>query len=134
MAENMCDEKDQLEKHKKDAVDKYLDQVKLLTALATTLLLSPSVVLAIRKSEKEVSKLIFEDNPILGYLFLATNIFFVMCIFLTYFVYSSVVGAVDEGVYDVYRPATKYFSISQLICTFCGCITLLFFFFYLARV
>ena len=75
---------------KKFAVDKYLDQVKILTALATALLISPNIVLMLRKSGIQNSQVLQVLEQSKKFLFIA-NISFLISIIMTYFVYSSVV-------------------------------------------
>lgn len=113
---------------KKFAIEKYLDQVKILTALATALLISPNAFLIIRKADAEALQ-VFESAKI----FLSVaNILFLLSIIMTYFIYSSIVGNVNEGIYDVYRPATRIFSLIQLLGIVVGCVALLIFFFMIA--
>lgn len=112
---------------KKLAVEKYLDQVKILTALATALLVSPNLVLILRNNNSQsiTALAMFEEAKI--YLLIA-NVSFLVAIGMTYFIYSSVVGFINDGIYDVYRPATRVFSIIQLLGIIVGCITLVIFF------
>lgn len=113
---------------KKFAIEKYLDQVKILTALATALLISPNAFLVIRKANSGVL-LVFESAK---KFLLAANISFIIAVVMTYFIYSSIVGNINKGIYDVYRPATRIFSLIQLIGIIVGCVSLLFFFFKIA--
>jgi len=110
---------------RKFAVEKYLEQVKILTALATALLISPNVFLLIRQVNSQTAQIL--ENAV-KFLLIA-NIAFIVSIILTYFIYSSVVGKVNAGIYDVDRPATRVFSLLQLAGIIVGCVSLLIFFF-----
>ena len=112
---------------KKFAVEKYLDQVKILTALATALLISPNIVLMLRKagSQNDQALQVFEHAK---RLLLAANVSFLVAIVMTYFIYSSVVGCTNEGIYNVYRPSTRIFSLIQLLGIVVGCVALTAFF------
>lgn len=107
----------------KDAVDKYLEQIRLVTALASALFISPSLVqVGIRLTTNAVIST--TDK----WLLITSNILFLVAILLTYFVYSSVVGNVQAGIYAINRPATKWFSIAQFAALMFGCIALVIFF------
>ena len=99
--------------HKKYAVEKYLEQVKVLTALATTLLLSPNLIVALKKPTESGALAILELKPQLKGVLLTANIAFLVSILLTYLIYSSIVGSAHAGEYNVDRPATRLFSLLQ---------------------
>lgn len=112
---------------KKFAVEKYLDQVKILTALATTLLISPNLFLMLREAIAENSQVMGVWKQAKTFLITA-NISFLVSIIMTYLIYSSVVGSVDEGEYEIYRPLTRIFSLIQFAGIVVGCAALLVFF------
>jgi hypothetical protein len=107
--------------YKQLAVEKYLEQVKILTALATTLLLTPNILLTIL--EKEVVRdrldLLFQNWRLVLVL---TNISFLLVILMTYFIYSSVVGSLYYNSLDIYRKATRVFSLLQFVFMVIGCV------------
>jgi hypothetical protein len=100
-------------------VEKYLEQVKVLTALSTTLLLTPNILLNIMEKESIRTRLSASLPDWKVYL-VGTNIVLLIAILLTYFIYSSVIGSVNSGSYDIFRPATRAFSITQFICLIFG--------------
>ena len=113
-----------MDEYKKLAVEKYLEQVKILTALATTLLLTPNVLLTLG-AEAEIRQTLTSQLPQWKNVLVVTNIAFMLVILATYFIYSSVVGSADDGKLDVYRTATRVFSIAQFILLIIGCTGLL---------
>lgn len=113
-----------MDEYKKFAVEKYLEQVKILTALATTLLLTPNVLLTLSK-EASVREDLADALPRWKEVLVGTNVAFILVILATYFIYSSVVGSADTGELNVYRPATRVLSIAQLVLTIVGCVGLL---------
>lgn len=115
------------EDQKKFAVEKYLDQVKILTALATTLLISPNLIVVLHKPGTPTLE-VLEAYPVIKMLLFFTNISFLVAIIMTYFIYSSIVGSAYDGQYDVHRPATRVFSAVQLLAVVFGCVMLVMFF------
>jgi p-aminobenzoyl-glutamate transporter AbgT len=110
--------------HEKLTIATYLEQVKIVTALATTLLITPTVILTML-TEQSVLDRIQAHLPPWRDLLLATNIAFLLCILCTYFIYSSVVGQTKEGKHDIYRTATRAFSITQFVLLLLGATGLL---------
>ena len=106
----------------KFVVDRYLDQVKILTALATTLLISPNLILSLHEKSNN------SNDQIMMWL-MSANISFIITILLTYFIYSSIVGNLVKGSYDIYRPATRAFSLAQFFTLIWGSISLLILFY-----
>jgi hypothetical protein len=107
----------------KQTIDKYLDQVKVLTALATTFLITPNLLLTILGNEKIKQGL---DSSLSSWRLILslTNIAFVLAILSTYFIYSSIVGMLAESEANIYRPATRFFSLLQFLFLILGCIGL----------
>lgn len=100
--------------YKKDAVEKYLDQVKILTALATALLITPSLVEFATKKQL---------TPLEVWLLIVADGLFLAAIVLTYFVYSPIVGGMIHKQYDI--RSAQGCSIAQFVCLCVGCILLL---------
>jgi branched-subunit amino acid transport protein len=111
--------------HEKLTIGTYLEQVKIITALATTLLITPTVILTLL-TEPSVLDRIQAHLPSWRDLLMATNIAFLLCILCTYFIYSSVVGQANEGKLDIYRTATRVSSIAQFALLLIGATGLLF--------
>jgi len=105
------------------AVDRYLDQIKVLSALATALLLAPAAIQVISDKMKAVQSAgvgILTTKLIALY----ANIAFLLVIVLSYMIYSTLVGEINRGTFNVYRVATRIFSIAQLILLAVGLIFL----------
>ncbi len=99
--------------NKKRAVDRYLDQIKILSALATALLLAPSILQVVSQRSGEASH---AGGGLLSTrgLALCANISFLLVILLSYLIYSSLVGEIHRGTYNIYRSATRVLSLAQL--------------------
>jgi uncharacterized membrane protein len=114
------------------ATEKYLDQVKLLTTLATALLVSPSVLLAVVRFSTEAPSLVADIARASTYLMISSGSF-VLVVIATYFIYSSIVGSLLKNKVDLYRPATRWFSLGQLLFVVVGCVFLVLFILQLLR-
>jgi len=111
-------------------VEQYLDQVKVITALATTLLITPNLFMTLLE-KADVRAQIEATVPAWKTLLLITNIMFLLSILSTYFIYSSIVGSLLNNDTDViYRTFTRVMSILQFIFLVLGCVGLLFIFNY----
>jgi hypothetical protein len=111
-------------------VERYLDQVKVIAALATTLLITPNLFLTLLE-KADIRAQIEAAIPAWRLLLLFTDIMFLLSILSTYFIYSSIVGSLlgnETNVID--RPFTRAVSILQFIFLVLGCIGLLFIFNY----
>ncbi len=108
---------------RKFAVEKYLDQVKILTALATTLLLTPNVLLTLAAAD-DTRRALDSAFPTWRTVLLHTNVSFLVTIGMTYFIYSSIVGRAEKGQFDVNRPLTRIFSLLQFGALCYGCVGL----------
>jgi len=119
-----------MENNDKFIVERYLDQVKILTALATTLLITPNLYLSLLE-KSVITNHIAAVFPGWKILLLITNVMFLLAILSTYFIYSSVVGSLAEKAADIiYRPFTRIISILQFVFLTAGCIGLLLIFNY----
>lgn len=108
------------------AVEKYLEQVRLLTTLASALLVSPAILVAILRFAGEVPAVAADLQQASVYLFLSSG-FLVLVIITTYLIYSSVVGRLVSGEVDLYRPATRVFSLLQILFLIAGVVFLVLF-------
>jgi hypothetical protein len=105
------------------AVDRYLDQIKILSALATALLLAPAAIQVIsdRLKAAQTNGVGMLNTKSLA---LAANVAFLLVIILSYVIYSTLVGEINRGTFNVYRTATRIFSLAQLILLAIGLILL----------
>jgi hypothetical protein len=108
------------------ATEKYLDQVRLLTALASALLISPAILLVLLRFSAEFPNLVHEMARATAYLLLSSGSF-VGVVVANYFIYSSIVGRLLDDQIDIYRPATRFFSIAQILLLVNGCVFLVLF-------
>lgn len=97
------------EKYKKEAVKIYLEQIKVLTALASALFITPgfAIVLLSLGAGKELSVL---SKTLASVTVSISSLLFLTAIFLTYFIYSSIVGRINAGEYSIERDLTVTFS------------------------
>ena len=116
---------EKLIEHKKEAVKLYLEQVKILTAIATALFISPGFVIAFLNFETEANHSFQSSN--LALIAGISSSMFLVAILLTYFIYSSLVGRINVGEYNLERKATMRLSIAQFICVIIGCVLYLIF-------
>ena len=94
---------------RKEACRTYLEQTKLLTALASAFLLAPAALLGFLRPATG------EPASSGEWLLVAAGEFFlVSSIVLGYVVAGSLAGSQHDGNYDVYRPATRVASLAQL--------------------
>lgn len=107
----------------KAAVETYLEQVKIVTALATTLLLTPNVLLTLEQ-QATARQSLAANLPAWETWLIAANVAFLSAVILTYFIYATVVGDMDDNKFDVYRPATRWLSLAQLVALLVGCVAL----------
>jgi len=111
---------EKIERFKLHAVDKYLEQVKILTTLASALLLSPGFVLALLRIREDIGlsdKQLLHATIAVG----GSSAAFLLTIFFTYFIYSSIAGDLNEGECNIYREETQRFSIMQFVAVLIGC-------------
>ena len=98
--------------NKKEACKSYLEQTKLLTTLASAFIIAPVAFFKDLQSAN-LGGLIFMES-----LFVAS----VLC---GYLVFGTISGTQNKGEYNVYRPATRLFSILQLAFYVIGLIVLI---------
>jgi len=81
---------------RKLAVDRYLDQVKILSALATALLLAPAAIQVISQQAiaLSVSTDAYASTRLIA---LCANVAFLLVIVVSYLIQSSLVGEINRG-------------------------------------
>jgi hypothetical protein len=93
---------------KKEACKTYLEQIKLLVTLSSAFLFAPAGLIAILK-----------DKPVAGLThaqfawFVVAEIFFIVSVLAGYVAVGGLAGSQDEGDFDVFRPAIRFFSLVQ---------------------
>ncbi|SRR5216683_1323901 len=94
---------------KKEACKTYMEQTKLLVTLASAFLFAPPGLVAIVKDRGEAGI----TGPDLGW-FIAAETLFVLSVLAGYVVLGSLAGSQDSGKFDVFRPATRNASLTQI--------------------
>lgn len=105
----MCENKQNLE-NKKEACKTYIEQTKLLVALASVFLMAPAAFFSLMKG-KDGTQVIGENLQT----FIIAELLFISSILLGYLVLGSIAGSQDEGKFNVYRPATLWLSRGQIL-------------------
>jgi len=88
------------ENHHLEAIKTYVEQTKLLVTLSSLFIVAPAAAM------KEFATSDFS-------LFIATEGCFVGSVLLGYLVFGSISGSQDSGDFNVYRVATRVFSLVQ---------------------
>lgn len=96
---------------RKEATKTYIDQTKLLVTLASAFLFAPAGLVGILKDRGTAG---LAANHVCW--FITAEIFFILSVLAGYIVLGSIVGSQHEGRFDVFRPATRYFSLFQFGC------------------
>src|SRR5687768_5236714 len=96
---------------KKEACKTYIEQTKLLVTLASAFLLAPAAVIGFVRTGLAAS-------PIEWQLAMGAEGCLILSVILGYVVLASLVGSQFDETYDVYRPATRFFSLAQLASLF----------------
>jgi hypothetical protein len=95
---------------KKEACGTYIEQTKLLVALASAFLVAPAAFLGLIRGEKGATTIISSN---LRWLTLSETMF-VASVLFGYVVLGCISGSQDDGTYDVYRRETRISSFVQL--------------------
>ena len=93
----------------KEAIRTYIEQTKLLVTLASAFLFAPAAFIGIMK-DRTASGL---DKTQL-YWFIASEVLFIISVLAGYVVLGTLTGSQAAGTFDVFRPATRCFSLAQL--------------------
>ncbi len=104
-----------------EALKTYIEQTKLLVSLASGFVLAPPAVLSLLR-RPDGKKPDFVPWP---YFFWAEGLL-IGSILAGYVVLGTVAGSQDSGLYDVHRPATRAFSIFQLLLYLAGIVVFIF--------
>jgi hypothetical protein len=112
--------KDVFDEGRKEAVKTYVEQTKLLVALASAFLIAPPALVAIFKDGSLIS-----ITPAKGRWLMGAEIGFVVSVIAGYIVLASIAGRQHAGEFNVYRPVTRWFSIIQFLFYLLGLIVFL---------
>jgi hypothetical protein len=95
--------------NKQEACKTVIEQTKLLVALASGFLIAPAAL---------VSYTAQRQGPRTGVVsfkaFVGAELFFISSVLAGYVVLGTIAGTQNSGDYNVYRPATRLFSVFQL--------------------
>jgi hypothetical protein len=103
---------------RKEACKTYVEQTKLLVALASGFLIAPVALFAFVRNDRGLPIVRSQDL----HLILGADVVFVVSVLLGYVVLGAVAGSQNDGSYNVYRPATRLFSTLQLLSYLAGLI------------
>jgi hypothetical protein len=93
---------------KKEACKTYLEQTKLLVTLASAFLFAPAALIGILKDKPQTG---LTDAQFTS--FIIAEILFISSVLFGYIVLGSLAGSQNSGHFDVFRPATRCFSLLQ---------------------
>ena len=93
---------------KTEACKTYIEQTKLLVTLASAFLLAPAGLVAILKDKNAAG---IDQCTMIW--FIIVEALFVLSVLTGYVVLGSLAGSQDNGSFDIFRPATRFFSIIQ---------------------
>jgi hypothetical protein len=92
----------------KESIRTYIEQTKLLVTLASAFLFAPAAFIGIMK-DRTASGL---DKTQLHW-FIASEVLFIISVLAGYVVVGTLTGSQAAGTFDVFRPATRCFSLAQ---------------------
>jgi hypothetical protein len=93
---------------RKEAAKTYLEQTKLLVTLASAFLFAPAGLVAILKDRSAAGLTVKQLSW-----FIVAEICFVVSVLAGYIVLGTLAGSQDAGKFDIFRPATRCFSLLQ---------------------
>src|SRR5215831_4406188 len=93
---------------KKEACKTYIEQTKLLVTLASAFLFAPAALIGILKDKPAVGL----SNAQFRW-FVVAEICFIISVLAGYIVLGTLTGSQHAGQFDVFRPATRGFSLAQ---------------------
>lgn len=91
---------------RKEACKTYIEQIKLLVTLASAFLFAPAAIFGLFDKNSYV------ERGLVGG-FVGAEIAFVLSVLSGYIALGSVSGSQDAGTFDVFRPATRGWSLAQ---------------------
>jgi hypothetical protein len=93
---------------KKEAVKTYVEQTKLLVTLASAFLFAPPALVGILKDRSAI-----HITPAQLKWLIAAEVLFIASVLAGYIVLATISGSQHKGEFNVYRCATRIFSIFQ---------------------
>lgn len=104
----------------KEAVQTYIEQTKLLVTLASAFLFAPAGLIAILKDRAAVNL----TSSQFRYFVIAEGLF-IFSVLAGYITLATIAGWQHLGRFDVYRTATRYWSLAQFFSYLAGLILFL---------
>jgi hypothetical protein len=89
-----------------EAMKTYIEQTKLLVTLSSAFLVAPAALLALDPAKVRALRPYVCTMAII-------ETFFIVSVLAGYVVLSTVVGSQDDGTFNVYRGATRFWSFLQ---------------------
>jgi hypothetical protein len=96
---------------KKEACKTYIEQTKLLVALASGFILTPVILIGFVRNDKKLHIVGAHDIQLL----VVSEVFLILSILSAYVLMGALAGEQDAGTFNVYRTAIRVFSIAQLL-------------------
>jgi len=94
----------------KEACKTFIDQTKLLVTLASAFIVAPAAMVTLFKGTASLTV-----TRELVHAFIGAESSFVLSVFLGYWVLATIAGTQYTNEYNLYRPATRLFSILQIL-------------------
>lgn len=110
--------------NRKEACKTYIEQIKLLVTLASAFVVAPVALISLLNTKDRIKV----PPEIIDKLILSEGLL-IASIFFGYMALASVTGEQDSGTFNVYRPATRIYSLLQVFAYLAGAAV----FVYLAR-
>jgi len=105
------------EEGKKEAVKTYIEQTKLLVTLSSAFLFAPAALIAILKDRAAANLTASQLRW-----FVIAEVCFIVSVLAGYIVLATISGWQNVGRFDVYRPATRWWSLAQFFTYLLGLI------------
>jgi hypothetical protein len=95
---------------KADALKTFVEQTKLLVTLASGFIVAPAAAVSLFRSSERTPAVHLSLR-----LFFSAEILLILSVVMGYVVLGSIAGSQFSGDFNVYRPATRLFSVLQLL-------------------
>ena len=93
-----------------DALKTFVEQTKLLVTLASGFIVAPAAAVSLVRSSQRIPPVHLSLS-----LFFSAEILLILSVVMGYVVLGSIAGSQFSGDFNVYRPATRLFSVLQLL-------------------
>lgn len=105
-----------------EACKTYIEQTKLLVALASAFVVAPAALIPLLSVTRSLPTTSSFVTPLL-----LSEAAFILSVLAGYFVLATIAGSQHRNLFDVYRPATRWFSILQIVVYVAGLVLFVWF-------